>query len=117
MRTILIYTLISILSFVTMGCASNPNNMNPKHHSTIEYRGQECAVLEAELDDVEAEIAELHIELEKLYGNDIWQFWGGLLLLWPLWFFLEWGDWSDADRYKELLGQRDAIEKSLIKCS
>tara|TARA_R110002020_G_scaffold456825_1_gene673522 strand:+ start:4658 stop:4960 length:303 start_codon:yes stop_codon:yes gene_type:complete len=99
-----------------MGCASNPDNMRAKHHSSLQYQGADCAVLAADLDGVNHEIDGLHRELERLYGNDIWQFWGGLLLLWPLWFFLEFGDWSDADRYKELLGKRDALEKSMAKC-
>ncbi len=115
MKSIIVYTLISILSFVT-GCASSPSNMTPKHQSSMAYKGQECSVLTAELDAINSELSVLNKELQTLYTNDVWQFWGGLLLLWPLWIFLEYGDWSKADRYKELMGQRDAVERSMAVC-
>jgi hypothetical protein len=116
MRKAIIYTLISVMSWVTMGCASHPNNMQPKHHSSLAFKGEECADLEIRLEDANTEILALNDDLEQLYINDIWQFWTGMLLLWPALFFLEFGDWSEADRYKELLGERDALEKAYAKC-
>ena len=117
MKKLIIYTLISTMSWLTIGCASNPNNMKGDHSNPAIYYNDECADLDSELLKVNDRIDTLHKKLESKYTNDIWQFWGGLLVLWPLWFFLEFGDHGMADEYKELIGKRTALESARGQCS
>ena len=116
MRAIIVYSMISILSFVTMGCASNPDNMKGDHSNPAIYYNDECASIDSDLMKTNDRIDILHKKLEAKYTNDIWQFWTGLLILWPMWLFLEFGDHGMADEYKELLGKRTALETARGKC-
>ena len=62
--------------------------------------------------------SELHGQLKKTADNDAAQMGVGLILFWPVLFFLEGGDGPQAAEYARLKGERDALEEVAIfkKC-
>lgn len=117
MKKAIVYLIISSILSLTVGCASNPSSMSPNSVSSLAYDGKKCADLNRELMRVEQDLSAKERTLRKLHGDDVWQFWVGLLLLWPAWFFLEFGDHALADEYKTLLGERDALQRAKLECS
>lgn len=71
--------------------------------------------MSSELQRVSARKVELYTQLKKTSDNDTAQMSIGLILFWPTLFFLEGGDGPQAAEYSRLLGEEEAIEKTMIQ--
>lgn len=102
---------------VLSACASSPDEMQKAYVSPIQYEGMTCGQLGGELERVSARKVELYKQLKKTSDDDSIQMGVGLVLFWPALFFLEGGDGPQASEYSHLLGESEAIEKTMVKKS
>lgn len=101
------------------GCASQPEDIATSYVSSNQYNQYNCEQLAMEATRVSRRVSELHGTLEKTANDDAAQMGVGLVLFWPVLFFLEGGDGTQAQEYARLKGERDAIQQSMTakECS
>jgi len=97
------------------GCASSPDEMQRAYVSPTQFAPLSCGQLSGELERVSSRKVELYTQLKKTSDNDAVQMGLGLVLFWPTLFFLEGGDGPQAAEYSRLMGEEDAIEKTMVQ--
>lgn len=97
------------------GCASSPDDMQRAYVSPTQFAPLGCEQLSGELERVSTRKVELYKQLKNTSDNDAVQMGVGLILFWPTLFFLEGGDGPQAAEYSRLLGEEDAIEKTMVQ--
>ncbi len=104
---------------VLAACASQPEEIGTTYVSPVHYKNFDCEQLNLEAERVSRRALELHASLKDTADTDEVQMGVGLILLWPVLFFLEGGDGAEAMEYARIKGERDAIEKRSIeqKCA
>lgn len=110
MKKILLTTLSAAIC--VSACASNPNKMTASYVSPNIYGDYDCKQITTEQQRILHRTDELYTQLRKDADNDAWQMGVGLVLLWPVLFFLEGGDGPEAVEYKRLKGEYEALEKA-----
>ncbi len=109
-------TLVSVFALAMInGCASQPDELQRAYVSPTQFGSFNCSQLGGELERVSGRKVELYGQLKKTADDDAAQMGVGLILLWPTLFFLEGGDGPQAAEYSRLLGEHDAIEKTMIR--
>lgn len=93
-----------------IGCAGHPDRMAPSYVSPIAYNNYSCPQLMAEEKKVNAKATELYGHLKDEADADAAQMFVGLVLFWPVLFFLEGGDGPEAAEYTQLTGKNNAIQ-------
>ncbi|MBT3765931.1 MAG: metal ABC transporter ATP-binding protein [Rhodospirillaceae bacterium] len=96
-------------------CATQPDEIGSAYVSELQYHQYNCNQLGAEAARVSGRANELFATLKKTADNDEAQMAAGLILLWPILFFLEGGDGPAAQEYARLKGEYEAVEKVAIK--
>ena len=111
--------ILTLLAFVTVGCATSPNEIQATHVSPIQYSSYDCDQIAMEMGFVGRKVNELYYQLEDEASADQGQMALGLILFWPALFFLEGGDDYRAGEYARLKGERLALEDAAVmkKCS
>lgn len=111
--------IVVIAAAVLGGCASHPEDIETAYVSPLHYKNFDCEQLEMEAERVSRRAQELHGSLEKTADTDDVQMGVGLILFWPVLFWLEGSDDYRAQEYSRLKGERDAIERASIqkKCA
>tara|TARA_Y100000766_G_scaffold274907_1_gene277366 strand:+ start:151 stop:648 length:498 start_codon:yes stop_codon:yes gene_type:complete len=108
--------LAGALALLSVGaCASSPDEMQKAYVSPTQFAALNCTQLGGELERVSSRKVELYKQLKKTSDNDAVQMGVGLILFWPTLFFLEGGDGPQAAEYSRLLGEEDAIQKSMVR--
>ncbi|HBC09161.1 MAG TPA: metal ABC transporter ATP-binding protein [Rhodospirillaceae bacterium] len=97
------------------GCASSPDDMQRAYVSPTQFAPLGCTQLSGELERVSSRKVELYKQLKSTSDNDAVQMGVGLILFWPTLFFLEGGDGPQAAEYSRLLGEEEAIEKTMVQ--
>lgn len=95
-------------------CASSPDEMQRAYVSPTQYAPLNCTQLGSELERVSNRKVELYKQLKQTSDDDAVQMGVGLILFWPTLFFLEGGDGPQAAEYSRLLGEEEAIEKTMV---
>jgi len=110
--------ILTLLAFVTVGCATSPNEIQATHVSPIQYSSYDCKQIAMEMGFVGRKVNELYYQLEDEASADQGQMTVGLILFWPALFFLEGGDDYRAGEYARLKGERLALEDAAVmkKC-
>lgn len=83
--------------------------------SPLQYKNYDCDQLSMEAERVSARTIALYGSLKDTADTDEIQMGVGLILLWPVLFFLEGGDDPRATEYSRLKGERDAVEKVSVQ--
>ena len=83
--------------------------------SPLQYKNYDCDQLSMEAERVSARTIALYGSLKDTADTDEIQMGIGLILLWPVLFFLEGGDDPRATEYSRLKGERDAVEKVSVQ--
>ena len=96
-------------------CASQPEDIQTAYVSPLQYKNYDCDQLSMEAERVSARTIALYGSLKDTADTDEVQMAVGLILLWPVLFFLEGGDDARATEYSRLKGERDAIEKVSVQ--
>ena len=99
---------------VLSACASSPNDISTAYVSELQYKDYSCEQVEMERTRVSQRADDLHASLKKTADNDTAQMAVGMILLWPVLFFLEGGDGPEAQEYSRLKGEAQALEKVAI---
>ena len=100
-------TTVSMLS----GCASKSTNIPMTYVSPNEYASLSCSTLENEMRDISQRVATITGQVDKKASADAWQIGVGLVLFWPVLFFLEGGDGALQSDYALLKGKYEAASK------
>ena len=111
MRVIVSVVVVAFLS----SCASAPEDIAAQNISTIPYESYSCDQISRDLIRVEQSVSELHGRLDKTASDDEAQMAIGIILFWPVLFFLEGGDGPEAAEYGRLKGEKQALEKVAIQ--
>jgi len=105
-----------LAGLVALGaCATQPDKIGSAYVSELQYQQYKCNQLSAEAARISGRANELFASLKKTADNDEAQMAAGLILLWPILFFLEGGDGPAAQEYARLKGEYEAVEKVAIK--
>lgn len=95
-------------------CAKSTKEIPSQYISPMQYNGNSCKQLEAEMKTVSRRVSELGGQVDKTASDDSAQMAVGLILFWPTLFFLD-GDTPQATEYGRLKGEFEAIEKAAIQ--
>ena len=98
----------------TAACASQPEKISAQYVSEVSYQHYSCDQLAMEARRISARTNELYIAVKDTADTDEVQMGVGLILLWPVLFFLEGGDGPEAAEYARLKGEADAIDRAAI---
>jgi len=109
-RTIAMITVSSIIS----GCASHPDKIPAQYTSPMQYDGYKCKQIAAEMQRVSSRVAELGGLQEKAATNSDVEMGVGLVLFWPVLFFLD-SNSAQAAEYGRLKGEFNALEQTGIQ--
>jgi hypothetical protein len=112
MRKIIVALSTSIC--LTTACAKSSSEITPQYVSPMQYNSYSCRQIEEEMRVISDRVAELGGEVDKTAENDKMQTAVGIVLLWPVLFFLD-GDTPQAAQYARLKGEFQALEKASIK--
>jgi hypothetical protein len=99
------------------GCATAPDKIATTYVSPLQYQNYDCDQISAELERVTRHAGELNADLAKKASNDTTKTTVGVILFFPVLFFLD-GNSPQAAEYAHLKGERDSLEKVAIdkKC-
>jgi len=113
--TIFTHTL-AVSSILLLGaCASSPTSMQAAYVSDIQYQDYSCKQMASELSRISRKKEGLYSTLESKAERDTAQMAVGMLLFWPALFFLEGGDGAEAQEYRRLKGEYEALEQARLK--
>jgi hypothetical protein len=99
---------------VLSACASSPDDISTAYVSELQYKDYSCEQVEMERTRVSQRADDLHASLKKTADNDTAQMAVGMILFFPVLFFLEGGDGPEAQEYSRLKGEAQALEKVAI---
>lgn len=106
---------LAVAATLTAGCASSPSSMTAAYVDDNKYSNYTCEQIKTELERVIRRRDQLHAKLERESKADKAQMAIGLVLFWPALFFLEGGDGAEAEEYKQLMGDADALQVVAIR--
>ena len=106
--------VLTIVIFIVASCASSPNDIQTAYVSEYQYNDYTCKQVERERTRVSRRVGELHASLKETAETDNAQMAVGMILFWPVLFFLEGGDGPQAQEYARLKGEAEALEKVSI---
>lgn len=97
-------------------CAKSTKEIPAQYISPLQYSSYSCKQIEMEMQTVTRRVSELGGQVDKTASDDNAQMAVGIILLWPVLFFLD-GDTPQAAEYGRLKGEFEALEKSAIQKS
>jgi hypothetical protein len=95
-------------------CASHPDKIAAQYTSPMQYEGYSCKQIGAEMHRVSIRVSELGGLQEKAATNSDIEMGVGLVLLWPVLFFLD-SNSAQAAEYARLKGEFDALDQEAIQ--
>ena len=108
-QTIAILTVASIVT----GCADHPDKITAQYVSPMQYESYNCKQIGAEMQRVSSRVGEIGGQQEKAATNSDIDMGVGLVLFWPVLFFLD-SHSAQAAEYARLKGEFDALEQAGI---
>ena len=105
------YTLLLI---ALAGCATSAENIQPIYVSPLQYQNLTCAQIGAEASRVSQRAAQVAGVQDKNATNDAVATGVGIILFWPVLFFME-GDGQNAAELGRLRGEFETLEKVAIQ--
>lgn len=117
-RGIAIVLIVSLV-FVGINCAKQPSRISAAYVSPSKYQNYDCQQLAEEMDHVSRRLTVLHDSIKKEATKDAWVMGIGLILFWPVLFFLSGGNGPEGTEYSQLKGDYEALRQTMIekKCS
>ena len=104
---------ILILSLMMGGCAKHPDNISANYTSSYQYQGYSCDQIIREKSLIDNKIANVSKKQKIRNGEDKVVVGIGMLLFWPILFFLLRDDHEvELSRYK---GEYDALQSKYIQ--
>lgn len=100
-------TSIIITLFFFIGCAVAPSKVKPSYISPVKYSNYDCDQLQAEYNRLTKELTGMTKKQQDAYSCDTVSFWVGMLLLWPVLFFIIGGD--HEEELAQIKGDHDAV--------
>ena len=100
-----------------IGCATQPKDLPTAYVSPLQYKDYSCDQISMEMNRVSRKVNELRGDLKEEADNDSAQMAIGLIIFWPVLFFLEGGDGADAAEFSRLKGEFEALEQMSIQKS
>jgi hypothetical protein len=100
--------------FTATACAKSTKEITAQYVSPMQYSSYSCKQIEMEMQSLSRRVAELGGQVDKTASDDTAQMAVGLVLLWPVLFFLD-GDTPQAAEYGRLKGEFEALEKAAIQ--
>lgn len=100
--------------FAITGCATSPDKIASTYVSPLQYQNYDCQQIAGELDRVSRHAGELNADLAKKASNDTAKTTVGIILFFPVLFFLD-GNSPQAAEYAHLKGERDTLEKIAVE--
>jgi hypothetical protein len=108
-------SIIGLAAVLTIsGCATAPDKIATTYVSPLQYQNYDCGQIAGELERVTRHAGELNADLAKKASNDTTKTTVGVILFFPVLFFLD-GNSPQAAEYAQLKGERDALEKVAIE--
>lgn len=104
-----------ISTVILSACASEPGDIRKAYVSPMQYSQYDCRQISQEIASVNSRAAALKEKLGRKADNDAAQMGVGLILFWPMLFFLEGGDGPQAEEYAQLKGKRQALEEVSVQ--
>ena len=105
---------ILILSITLLSCASSASEISAAYVSPTKYMNYDCSQINMEKSEVERRVNELYYKVEKRAKNDRAAMGVGMVLFWPLLFFLK-GDSPEAAEYAQMKGEYDALRSISVQ--
>ncbi|UCC55416.1 MAG: hypothetical protein JSU75_08565 [Gammaproteobacteria bacterium] len=104
--------LIVVLAGVS--CAPHSYEIRSAEVSPEQYKELSCAEIEAEMNSHLRNLEELGRSIDKAADKDETQTGVGLILFWPVLFWLEGSDTPEAQEYAQIRGEMLALEHTAI---
>ena len=104
-----------IFLFLLYGCASAPEDLGTAYVSPAQFKDYDCDQVAEALTYKNQRLNTLYTSLNKDAKADNWQMGVGLVLFWPALFALEGGDGADADEYRRVKGEVEALQTVSVK--
>ena len=108
------YPALIFLFFLT-SCASAPEDLGTAFVSPAQYINYDCDQIAASLTSKNKRLNKLYISLKNESTADNWQMGIGMLVAWPALFFVEGGDGAEAEEYRQLKGETEALQEASIQ--
>lgn len=109
-------SLLLASTCVVSACAKSTKEIPAQYISPMQYSSYSCKQIEMEMQVLTRRVSELGGQVDKTASDDTAQMAVGLVLLWPVLFFLD-GDTPQAAEYGRLKGEFEALEKAAIQKS
>lgn len=100
-------TSVIIALFFLIGCATAPSNVKPAYVSPIKYSNYDCDQIHEEYNRLNKELVDMTKKQKTAYVVDEVSFWVGMLLLWPVLFFMIGGD--HEEELSQIKGDHETI--------
>ena len=108
------FLILSIFVFLS-SCASPPEKLGSANVSSAQYANYDCEQLGAELTRKNKRLNDLYVSLSNEAKADKWQMGVGMLVFWPTLFWLEGKDSAEANEYRLLKGETEAMHTSSVQ--
>ena len=100
---------LMLIAFFAISCASQPEDIGAIYISPATFSSYDCDQIESSLRSKNKRLSQLYSKLKDEADADAWQTGVGLFLFWPTLFFLEGNDGPEAEEYRRLKGEVDAL--------
>lgn len=111
MKKMIITSLLSVTMLA--GCAKNTSELGKAYVSPMMYEDYSCQQLKGEMMRLTRRAEELTKSVNDNAQGDSVAMGLGLVLFWPALFFID-GDSPEAQEYRQIRGEYDAVEKTLV---
>lgn len=112
--TVRLSSLLLASACAVSACAKSSKEIPAQYVSPLQYSSYKCKQIEMEMQTVSRRVSELGGQVDKTASDDSAQMAVGIVLLWPVLFFLD-GDTPQAAEYGRLKGEFEALEKAAIQ--
>ena len=109
------FLLAAAIAVTLAACTTNPDKIGAAYVSPLKYGDYDCQQLIAEQSNIERRVAELHGTLKKENSGDKWATGVGVVLFWPVLFFLAGNNDVQEAEYAQLKGDYDAVQSAIVK--
>ncbi len=106
---------ILFLVFVLSSCSTPPDKLGSANISSSQYVSYDCDQLASELTRKNKRLNDLYISLSNEAKADKWQMGVGMLVFWPTLFWLEGKDSAEANEYRLLKGETEAMHTASVQ--
>ena len=107
-------TIVAVVAFSLVGCATSPDNISAAYVSPIQYQSYSCPQLREEATRVSSRAIQVSGVQSSKATTDAVAMTVGVVVFWPALFFLK-GDGTTAAEVSRLKGEMDAIEQASIR--